>query len=583
MEQSLNTFESAIKLASPVLTQKGNGKELAKLDNALAAIASAPVCLLVCGEFKRGKSTFVNALIGRNLCATDTDICTSVVSVINYGPKEKIVRYYGDFLNPKSQEISLDNLERYTVGTAEEIDNTIYVEISLPLPALKEGLMIIDTPGVGGLDPRHAALTNFFLPKADIALFMTDVNEPMTTTELNYFKSKVLPYTKQSMLIVNKSDLRNKESVEDFRLDTISKVASITQTEKDSIIAIAVSSAAEAYPDYDLGESNFQELRNTISELVKKHKINVRRSIAANFVELLDFAITPLKAQLQQIEQPNIDQIEELNQKKATIDRKLSELADPNSEFRLAVSKEITTEREQIINFINESSVTLQSQTFNNLLRSPEAKADNGGQWMGRMLNDAIAEIGSNVTLMLDSAFKRIAERPQFDGMLRFVTKNYHSNIVIRDVDTKVPLNKRISAIMSGVGIATLAYYATSGIGLLFYAATAVASFVSFKNQKDMSNSYVETNLRQMYQPQLSGAISSLNTYVNTRFTEFQQEWLGLITDRCKAYKASLQESVTNIQQVKQAITQAVNMKVQIQNKLKPLVTAREIVVKSEL
>lgn len=582
MEQDNKIIENAIKLATPMLTQSGKANELAKLNEHLKSVSSAPVCILICGEFKRGKSTFVNALIGRNLCATDTDICTSVVSIINYGEREKVVRYYGDFINPKSQEITLDDLERYTVGTAEEIDNTIYVEISLPLSSLKDGLMIIDTPGVGGLDPRHAALTNFFLPKADIALFVTDVNEPMTTTELNYYKNKVLPYAKQSMLIVNKSDLRDKESVEDFRLDTINKVASTTQSEKNSIIAVSVSSAAEAYPDSDLGESNFSELRSVVSELVNKHRKDTRKALAANVIEILDLAITPLKAQLQQIEQPNVDQIEELNRNKASTDRKLAELTDPNSEFRSAVTKEITTEREKITNFINEASVTLQSQTFISLLHSPQAKADNGGQWTGRMLNDAIAEIGSNVTMMIDSAFKRIAERPQFEGMLQFITKDYHSNVVIRDVDTKVPLNKRISASLSGFGIISMAAFA--GLpGLLFGAAAAVASFVSYKNQKDMSNSYVENNLRQMYQPQMSGAINSMNTYVNTRFTEFQQEWLGLITDKCKAYKASLQESMNNIQQVKQAINQAVNMKMQIQNKLKPLLTAREMIVKAEL
>lgn len=79
------------------------------------------------------------------------------------------------------------NIKCYKYG-----NNTVCIEIELPLPELQKGMTIIDTPGVGGLDPRHAALTNFFLPRADITLFMTDVNEPLTTTELDYFKNKVL-------------------------------------------------------------------------------------------------------------------------------------------------------------------------------------------------------------------------------------------------------------------------------------------------------------------------------------------------------------------------------------------------------
>lgn len=567
----------AIKIVAPILTQSGKGKEIAAISKQVEMLESEPVCILVCGEFKRGKSTFVNALIGRNLCATDTDICTSVVSVIKYSPTETVVRYHGDFAKPKSEKISLDDLERYTVGTAEEIDNTIYVEIGLPLQVLKDGLTIIDTPGVGGLDPRHASLTNFFIPKADIALFMTDVNEPMTTTELKYLKDKVLPYAKQTAIIVNKSDLKDAASVEDFRQDTISKVASFAQISKDDIHAVSVSSASEAFPDYDLGDSNFEALRALITTLVGNHRTNIRKALKATFTELLNLIIAPLQSQLTQIEQPDVDQVSDLTKQKTEIDRKLTELKDPNSEFRIAVAKEITIERENITNYLNEASVTLQSETFNNILHSPQARTAEGGQWMGRMLNDSIAEIGSNVTLLLDRAFTNIAEMPQFEGMLKFDLKGYHSNIVIRDVDTSVPINKRITPLMSGAGIMSIAGLMFGGFGYLV--GLGIGAYVAYRNQKDAGTAHTESNLRQVYQPQLSGAISSLNTYVNTRFTEFQQEWVGLIMERCKTYQSSINESIANIQKVKQQINQAVNMRAQIQNKLKPLLSAKEIVV----
>lgn len=573
------TLIDAIKIAAPALTQSGKGQEVARISKQVEMLESEPVCILVCGEFKRGKSTFVNALIGRNLCATDTDICTAVVSVIKYSPTEAVMRYYGDFVNPKSQKISLDELKRYTVGTAEEIDNTIYVEIGLPLQILKDGLTIIDTPGVGGLDPRHASLTNFFIPKADIALFMTDVNEPMTTTELGYLKTKVLPYAKQTALIINKSDLKDAASVEDFRQDTISKVASFAQISKENIHAISVSSAAEAFPDSDLGDSNFKALRALIETLVGNHRLNIRKALKATITELLNLTIAPLQSQLMQIEQPNVDQVTDLTKQKSEIDRKLAELKDPNSAFRVAIAKEITKERENIINYLNEASVTLQSETFYNILHSSQSRTANGGQWMGRMLNDSIAEIGSNVTLLLDRAFTNIAEMPQFEGMLKFDLKGYHSNIVIRDVDTSVPINKRITPLMSGVGIMSFAGLMLSGIGCLI--GLGIGAYVASRNVMDAGKAHTESKLREFYQPQLHGAISSLNTYVTTRFTEFQQEWVGLITERCKTYQSSINESIANIQKVKQQINQAVNMRAQIQNKLKPLLSAKEIVVNS--
>lgn len=580
MIQSQHTLLNAIKMVSPILTQFGKGQELAKIGSQIERLESEPVCILVCGEFKRGKSTFVNALIGRNICATDTDICTSVVSVIKYSANKSVTRYYGDFANPKSQKISLEELDRYTVGTAEEIDNTIYVEIGLPLQILKDGLTIVDTPGVGGLDPRHATLTNFFMPKADIALFMTDVNEPMTTTELSFLSSKVLPFAKQIAIVVNKADLKDVESVEDFRLDTITKVASSAQIPAEQINAISVSSAAEAFPDYGLGESNFRALRQMVSELVEKHRSEIRNCLKSNLIEILDLTIAPLKAQLQQIEQPDINQLTDLENQKKAIDAKLVEFKDPNSEFRHAISKEITAKREEIVNYINEANISLQSEIFTTILHSPEAKAVDGGLWMGRMLNDAIAEIGSNVTMQLERAFMSIADMPQFEGMLQFDIKEYTSNIIIKDVDTSVPVNKRITPLMSGVGIMSFSGVALGPIGWAIGA--CVGAFVAYRNQRDAGNIHTESNLRQVYQPQLSGAISSLNNYVNTRFTEFQQEWLGLIMARCKAYQKSYNDSIDNIKAVRQAINQAVGMRVQIQNKMKPLLSAREAVANAK-
>lgn len=576
MEKEEHNFGDIIKSVTPFLKQNGKGDEINQIAKSYEMSINSPTSILICGEFKRGKSTFVNALLGRNLCATDTDICTAVVSVIKYGEKEKATRYYGDFANVKSQVFPLDQLEKYTVGTAEEIDNTLYVEMELPIPVLKDGWVIIDTPGVGGLDPRHATLTNYFLPRADVTLFMTDVNEPLTTTELDFFKNKVLPYSKEFAVVVNKADLKDKATVEEFRQDTINKISTSCQLSQGDVMAIAVSSAAEAYPESDLGESNFTELRTAINNLVNKYRLTIKQAIRDNFVELLNLVIAPLQAQLQQIEQPNVDQIGELNKQKAEIDKKIVALTDPSSSFRISINKIITERREEIQNELNEASVILQSEIFPSLLRNPNAKNEKGGEWIGNKLNDSIAEIASNLTLELNRSFEEISALPEFEGMLQYEAKDYNGKIIVRDVDNTVPMNKRITPLMSGVGIITigLAYIATGFMGYL--ATIALGSYVAWKNQNDASTIYKESNLRQVYFPQLSGAITGLNTYVNSRFQEFQQEWLFVVTKRAKAYKESLQESIQKIQQVKQSINQAVSMRVHLQNKLKPLISARD-------
>ena len=346
LENQIGVIKSSIDSVSAYMTQAKKGKRIAEISKKLNDLKNTATTVLVCGEFKRGKSTFINALIERNICPTDTDICTSVVSVIKYGEKEKAIRVYGDFSNLKQEVVPFDDIERYTVGSAEEIGNTICMELELPLNELKKGLIIIDTPGVGGLDPRHAMLTNFFLPQADVTLFMTDVNEPLTTTELKFYKDKVLQYAKHSAIIVNKADLKDNDSVEEIRKDTISKVSTYTQVDADSLDVISVS-AADCIREED-GLGNFPKVRDLISNLVSDYKAELLGGIRDDLSEQLDLVITPLQVQITQIESPDVDQIKDLSQKKSDIEAKIVDLNNPTSSFRVSVSKKIGRNRQTL-------------------------------------------------------------------------------------------------------------------------------------------------------------------------------------------------------------------------------------------
>ena len=172
MEEQLKQVGDIITAIRPVIERLSKDKKETLTDIAarINKITDNGVKVLVCGEFKRGKSSFVNALLGRKLCAVDQDICTSVVSIIRYSKEETVLRYYGELSNPKQEHITFEELQKYTVGATDEVQSTIFIEIGLPLERLKRGVVLIDTPGVGGLDPRHALLTTYFLPQADITL-----------------------------------------------------------------------------------------------------------------------------------------------------------------------------------------------------------------------------------------------------------------------------------------------------------------------------------------------------------------------------------------------------------------------------
>lgn len=567
-------------ITSVSLPMKAAGKEsqLASVKSALDAVVNNPVAVLVCGEFKRGKSTFINALIGRRLCPTDTDICTSVASVISYGPKAKAKRWFGDFGDMRSEVIDIDDLEDYAVGSAEEIDNTIFIEIEMPLEALKNGLTIIDTPGVGGLDPRHAAVTNFLIPRADVAVFMTDVNEPMSSTEMAFYRDHILRSARKSLVVVNKSDLKPADETAEILADTVAKLKTYSGQAEAEIEAVAVSSVAEAYPDQGFGESNFEAMRKIIAEKADDYRQSHLDVVAADLDELINLVLAPLQAQLNQIDSPDIDQVGELTKRKNELDKEIANLTDPNSEFRNKISSIISVKREELLTYLNNATVEMQNSNLRKLMDDPRASADDGGVWMGRMLNDMLTYLSSDIAVRLNEMFAKIAAMPEFGGNLKFSAKQFEVDIASCNIEEKLPWHKRVLAGMSGMGICTIAF------GLLGQfvpvvgqiAVAAVGGGVMARNIHDAVRNHNEQGLRQIYQPQITATLSNLRTYVDMRFQDFQHEWLKVVTDLAQEYRSSIQESLAQIQQIKQQMAQAVNMRVNIQNKMKPLEKARE-------
>ena len=577
LENEYKILNDAIVSVSSSMVQSQKGKKIAEIKKTLDEIVQSPTTILVCGEFKRGKSTFVNALIGRKVCPTDTDICTSTVTCIKYGEKVKATRLYGDFSNLKTQEIDFDDIERYTVGSAEEIDNTVCIELELPLPELQKGLTIIDTPGVGGLDPRHAALTNFFLPRADITLFMTDVNEPLTTTELDYFKEKVLKYARYSAVIVNKADLKEEKQVEEIKQDTLNKIVSYTQLEAQNLHILSMSSADCIREETNMG--NFPALRQLIEQLVKKNKMESLADLRDTFSEQLEFSITPLQVQLNQIESPSVDQIKELSVKKENVDKQLKDLLDPQSSFRLSINKKMAAEREAIIMWLNNECIMLANEGFNALLHDDRATStDGGGKWIGEQIKQKIDELGSEITLQLNKAFKRIARYEEFDGILRFKASKYKGQVVVKDIDLSVPIHKRVLSSTPGWGIFMMGV-CLLGSGPLALAASALAGgYVGIRNNIDTATTMQEGKLRQMYQSQIQTETQNLRTYVEGRFSDFQREWIRAISTRSQEYRDSLNEAISEIQHIKQQINLAVNKKVSLENKIKPLSHAKAMI-----
>jgi GTPase SAR1 family protein len=170
--------------------------------------------VLVAGEAKRGKSTFVNALIGRPILPTDVEIATCQVFRIRQASREA---YRVCFENDVCQEIAGSELSRFGsqvyAGQGENRDPgeiIRWIEIDVPVRFLPKGVNLLDTPGLGSLYAAHSQITQRFVPLADAVIFVLDSEQPLIQVELDFIE-KILAATTHLFFIQTKIDLHRRE------------------------------------------------------------------------------------------------------------------------------------------------------------------------------------------------------------------------------------------------------------------------------------------------------------------------------------------------------------------------------------
>jgi hypothetical protein len=151
-------------------------------------LADAGVHIVIAGEFKQGKSSLVNALVGANLCPVDDDVATAVPTYLRHGPELRAdLLYDGD--PPRRQPIEVSELRRYVIEGSAPVpgsERVAGVEVRLPRKLLETGLVLVDTPGVGGLGSAHAAASLAAIAMADAVVFVTDASQELTRSEVDF-------------------------------------------------------------------------------------------------------------------------------------------------------------------------------------------------------------------------------------------------------------------------------------------------------------------------------------------------------------------------------------------------------------
>ena len=191
--------------AEAVAEERGNAPALAELQRLHQNLEAERFHLAVLGQFKRGKTTLLNSLLGEELLPVGVLPLTSILTVLAWGEKPAMVVH---FLSGESRELPLADLplyvtERENPGNARGVRQ---VEVHHPSPYLRGGLLLVDTPGVGSTLEHNTALTCSFLSRVDAAIFVLSVDPPLTQAEAD-FLLRAARDVHRFFFVLNKTDL----------------------------------------------------------------------------------------------------------------------------------------------------------------------------------------------------------------------------------------------------------------------------------------------------------------------------------------------------------------------------------------
>ncbi len=170
----------------------GMKKASESIDEIMKKAAEDSFDVAVVGEFRRGKSTLINALLGKDILPSDVLPTTATLNRVTYGitPFVKI-----EYKDGTTEDIDTERLSDYVTKLTEESEqraSTIrQATVHYPINYCKNNIDIIDTPGLND-DENMTAVTLSMLPQADAALFVIMAQSPFSEYERDFLENKML-------------------------------------------------------------------------------------------------------------------------------------------------------------------------------------------------------------------------------------------------------------------------------------------------------------------------------------------------------------------------------------------------------
>ncbi len=203
----LDGAASLVDSVGPIFTSQAQS-----LRDLLGRLQEQRFHLAVLEQFKRGKSSLLNALLGEEVLPASVIPLTAIPTFVRAG-NERHARVMFSNANSSIERVaaSADDLKEFLATYVTEEANPAnrlevsQVEVLHPAPILRAGVVLIDTPGIGSTHRHNTEATLIFIPQCDAALFVVSPDPPITEVEIEFLK-EVRSRIDRVFYVLNKAD-----------------------------------------------------------------------------------------------------------------------------------------------------------------------------------------------------------------------------------------------------------------------------------------------------------------------------------------------------------------------------------------
>ncbi|MCR4290027.1 MAG: dynamin family protein [Candidatus Scalindua sp.] len=236
--------------------------------------------LVVLGQFKRGKTTLINSLVGNAILPSSVVPLTSIVTILKFGSEVKCTIFMND---GTEQDVLIEKIHDYVTesGNPENRRGVKCACIEYPIPLLEKGMQLVDTPGIGSTFLHNTETTYEFLDHLDAAIFLMSADVPISQVEKELLET-IKSSTQKIFFVLNKVDnLIPKEIAEmsAYNNNVLTEMGFTVQ----EIWPISARKALEAKTSKDeelLLQSGLSNLENAVGSFLSTEKGRVVLSTA---------------------------------------------------------------------------------------------------------------------------------------------------------------------------------------------------------------------------------------------------------------------------------------------------------------